>query len=781
MKTKFFYGMTALATLGLAGCTADELAPSAPGQVAEADMTRYISVDISAPSVGGTRAAEYAQDPSFSDGEEFESVVKDAFFVFYDKDNKVVGDIVNVPDLHFDKVDYGPDASDHSSAHKVVGVNILKGQNLPAKVMVYINPQTQEGILNPLNVIETLTRSDVKKTGGDATDPANPKGWLFSMSNSVYFDESDEDPDDPKKGKLCNIVDIPEDGLFKTAAEAQKELDIAQGKEYTDDEGKTQKPTDDQIEASLQKVTTVHVERYAAKVMFKWLADAEDENETPVYGGDGTDDKPVLNTYTYETKDGVTTVTEQIVKLTFVPDKWDVNAESNEMFVIKTFRSQNALGDYTMDNLTYKGAMGTDADPLLGKNTSTTNWLWNSQKNCRSYWGCSPSYYSTTYPEVASDYFEKGPDGKTGTYNPEMKLKYLTWDELQKNGQDVKTESTVDYVKETTVGNRGLHEATNKYASIPSIIVTGNYNLSCFDKDGNVVGTLPEKTTFYLYGTGADNGKGIYFEAATEGGAQTLKSAGKDNNGNEVGSSLLYRLAKRQNIVRMQVTVTKTVDGKEGNPETTIRDLTEEEMAKIFKIDRPSRDVLQIGAIVDEDGTKRTVKLAARKYTLQLTENLTFAETNEGGVKTEYALVYNDSEGDKPVVPATDVTATQNKVNNLLLRNVGYADKYTNGMAYYNIPIKHYGWYRVNNDNRKIEDGNEVKSDIDWSKTRVGDFGVVRNHLYNIQVSKVNGLATAISDEYTPIIPPQETDERHVAYRIYILNWAVLPTQSEEL
>lgn len=103
-------------------------------------------------------------------------------------------------------------------------------------------------------------------------------------------------------------------------------------------------------------------------------------------------------------------------------------------------------------------------------------------------------------------------------------------------------------------------------------------------------------------------------------------------------------------------------------------------------------------------------------------------------------------------------------------------------MAYYNIPIKHYGWYRKLNDNRKFDaEGNEVKGDIDWSKTRVGDFGVVRNHLYNIQVSKVNGLATAISDEYTPIIPPQETDEHFVAYRIYILNWAFVPTQTEEL
>lgn len=776
MKTKFFYGMTALATLGLAACTADELAPSAPGQVAEADMTRYISVNISAPSVGGTRAAEYAQDPTFNEGEGFESVVKDAFFVFYDKDNKVVGDIVNVTDLKF--TDFNSAGSDHSSAHKVVGVNILKGQNLPAKVMVYINPQTQEGILNPLNVVETITRSDVKKTGGDTEGPKNPKGWLFSMSNSVYFDENPEDAADPKKGKLCNIVEIPTDGLFKTEKEAEKELDKAQGKDFTDDEGTTRKPTEDEIKASLQKVTTVHVERYAAKVMFKWLANADNNgNENPVYGGDGTDGKPVLNTYTYETKDGITTVTEQIVKLTFVPDKWDVNAESNEMFVIKTFRSQNALGDYTMDNLTYAGAMGTDAaNPLLGNNSSATNWLWNSQANCRSYWGCSPSYYSTTYPEVASDYFENG------AYNPEMKLKYLTWKELQTNGQNVSTTLTTDYVKETTVGNLGLHEATNKYASIPSVIVTGNYNLSCYGDAGNVVSTLPDKTTFYLYGTGADNGKGIYFEAAKNGAEQTLASAAKDDKNNVVGSSLLYRLAKRQNIVRMKETVTKTDNGVEKS-ETKVRDLTEEEMAKIFTIARPSNDVLEIGAITNEDGTKQTVKLAARKFTLQLSSSLTFTTKEDGGVKTEYDLIYNDSYGDKDVVPAENAIATQNIVNNLLLRNVGYADKYTNGMAYYNIPIKHYGWYRKTNDNRVLDDadGKEVKGDIDWSKTRVGDFGVVRNHLYNIQVSAINGLATAISDETTPIIPPQETEEYFVAYRIYILNWAVVPTQNEEL
>ena len=766
MKTKFFYGMTALATLGLAACTADELAPSAPGQVAEADMTRYISVNISAPSVGGTRA----EDPTFSEGEDFESAVKDAYFVFYDENDKVVGDIVNVTDLEFTKTESSdPTASEHSNANKVIGVSILKGQNLPKKVLVYLNPQTQSGILNPLNVIETITRSDVKKTGGDVSTD-NPKGWLFSMSNAVYFDENSADADPAKKGKLCNIAEIPLKGLFNTEKEAQTELDKALGNKYTNENGEEVTPTPEVKEEAAKKVTTIYVERYAAKVQFKWLADGT-EAANPVYGGDADDDENIVKTYTYKDENGTTTVTSQTVKLTFEPFKWDVNAESNEMYVIKTFRSSDALGGFTANNLTYSDAMGTEADPLLGKNDATQNWVWNKQSLHRSFWGCSPSYYSTTYPEVSSDYFNEA----TEEVNKEMKLKYLTWNELKEDGHDVQITPNVDYVKETTVGNLGLHTANNKYASLPSIIVTGTYKLSY-----GATGTeqkIDDPTTFYLYGTGADSGKGVFFEAEVKNNSQTLESAVKDKDGNSVGSSLLYRLATRQNIVRMKETVTTTVDGKTTTT-TTVRNLTKDEMAKIFKIDRPTQDVLNVGAA--EVG--KDVKLAARKFTVQLTNTLTFIDktSDDGNSITKYELVYNDGTGDHLVVVAENPDVVLNKVNNMLLRNVGYADKYKNGMAYYNIPIKHYGWYRTGNENNK-KDENGRMVEIDWAKTRVGDFGVVRNHLYNIEISKVEGLATAISSETTPIVPPQETDKHYVAYRLYILNWAVVPTQNEEL
>lgn len=186
MKTKFFYGMTALATLGLAACTADELAPSAPGQVAEADMTRYISVQITSPSAGGTRAEGDVtppegyddNNPTFGEGIAAESKVDKVYFVFYDADNNVVGDIVNVDgsDLTF-KDDTNP--SNNSVASKVVGVNIQKGEKVPSGVLVYINPVTPEGMLNPLNVIETLKRTQV------VTGEKNPEQMVQRLTIDV--------------------------------------------------------------------------------------------------------------------------------------------------------------------------------------------------------------------------------------------------------------------------------------------------------------------------------------------------------------------------------------------------------------------------------------------------------------------------------------------------------------------------------------------------------------------------------------------------------------------
>ena len=63
----------------------------------------------------------------------------------------------------------------------------------------------------------------------------------------------------------------------------------------------------------------------------------------------------------------------------------------------------------------------------------------------------------------------------------------------------------------------------------------------------------------------------------------------------------------------------------------------------------------------------------------------------------------------------------------------------------------------------------------------VGDFGLVRNHVYSINVTTIKGLGTAIADPTDPTVPPAETTDYFVAYRLNILNWAIVPTQNVDL
>lgn len=735
MKTKFFYGMTALATLGLAACTSEDLAPS-KDQIAEADMTRYISVQISNPNLG-TRADN---EPSFSPGEGKENDVHKLYFVFYDKDNNVVGDIVNVDKFTFVDQPTNPAPSNNKIASAVVGVNIQRNEKLPAGVLVYVNPVTPDGMLNPVNVIETLKRTAVINGDGH-----------FPMSNSVYFDE---------KGNVYNLAKIPEDGLFETEAKAQDALDNPNDPVNPDD------ANDDRTKDKL--VTNIYVERYAAKVGLMWapkitVDDQTNPNNTPEYKG--------VSSYTYTVTGGTITETKTDVTLKFVPTNWDVNAEGKDMFIMKCFRQQDQLGTLTQTNYTFAEA---EKSTLLGPNNAESNWIWNQHPNHRSYWACSPAYYSTAYPEVASDYVisDEGDDIVT---NPNMLLNYLRWKDVKNTVKpvttgDVNTKEnwTYDYVRETTVGTLGLQKTPNHYASIPSIIVVGNYNIKFGEED------LNPKTTFYLYSSGDNSEKSIFFEAATgEGGKPLLTSAVTNKAGDAVGTSLLERMGRRQQTLWVKVATKEKPE--DTNPTIEYRSLTDEELGQVLKVAHPTKEVLDAGQADAADG--KNVKLAARRYTIQLTNNLALSSDDE---LVSYTLQYNDGTGykDIPVQTGDDLTQdmkkTLNTVNMMLARNVGYADKYKDGMAYFNIPIKHYGWYRTGNKN-------VGKDKLDWNDTRVGDFGIVRNHIYQIQVTKVDGLATGIASEYTPIIPAQETEEHFIAYRLHILNWAILPVQNAEL
>lgn len=82
---------------------------------------------------------------------------------------------------------------------------------------------------------------------------------------------------------------------------------------------------------------------------------------------------------------------------------------------------------------------------------------------------------------------------------------------------------------------------------------------------------------------------------------------------------------------------------------------------------------------------------------------------------------------------------------------------YKNGMTYYFTDIKHLG-----------------------KKGSVAEYGVVRNHVYDINITGIKGLGTPVFDPDVVIMPVQPTEEKaYVAAQINVLSWRVVSQDVE--
>lgn len=122
-----------------------------------------------------------------------------------------------------------------------------------------------------------------------------------------------------------------------------------------------------------------------------------------------------------------------------------------------------------------------------------------------------------------------------------------------------------------------------------------------------------------------------------------------------------------------------------------------------------------------------------------------------------------------------NTTAAINKANRLLYQNLGGAHAYIDGMAFFSAPIQHWGWYREDNVNKNVP-----MADWDWSKMKTGDFGIVRNHIYTINIETIAGLGTGIISTKDPLLPPTDKVSYAVKFRVNIQKWATLPVQTWE-
>lgn len=351
-------------------------------------------------------------------------------------------------------------------------------------------------------------------------------------------------------------------------------------------------------------------------------------------------------------------------------------------------------------------------------NTYLGGWnTWNDEANHRSYWSCSPAFFATEFPQVSDQIVEAAGEGKTGAGEAvgPYALKYYSYNNILNDNIGT---------KELTAANDGtlpkkyaLENTMGKpaFSSLnPKAAVPSVLLVGGYDITYN--GTeIPEGTSFYIFNNS------LYFKDQPEGveGARLMKD----------------HFISQQEILFVS-------DGNNGH--TLLTSENAGSALNRLTVEHPDKDV-------------RGQNLVPHRFvTLQLTEVPTGVYYRPNGA------------GEYVAVTAENL----NVVNTLLWQQSGVAYAYTEGKCYYSMPIRHLGMTE-----NKIDIPLEEDGDIDWKKLRVGDMGLVRNHVYRLSVDAIKGLATGIENLDYPIVPPMDQDEYYIKYRINILNWRVVPAQ----
>lgn len=93
--------------------------------------------------------------------------------------------------------------------------------------------------------------------------------------------------------------------------------------------------------------------------------------------------------------------------------------------------------------------------------------------------------------------------------------------------------------------------------------------------------------------------------------------------------------------------------------------------------------------------------------------------------------------------------------------NIEQAEGFKNGYMYYSIPIVH---------------------NADVTK-QPGNLGVVRNHVYSININKISGIGHSVWNPETVIVPNDKQNEgkNYIGATINVLSWNIVPAQDAEL
>lgn len=102
------------------------------------------------------------------------------------------------------------------------------------------------------------------------------------------------------------------------------------------------------------------------------------------------------------------------------------------------------------------------------------------------------------------------------------------------------------------------------------------------------------------------------------------------------------------------------------------------------------------------------------------------------------------------------------------------AKHFAKGAMYYAIPVQHYYGKSFPNDDDK------AVINKDSGEYYEGQFGVVRNHWYRLNIKNIGSIGIPVDNPDQPIIPDPE-DEYYIALEIVVLPWHVIDNGSVDL
>ena len=351
------------------------------------------------------------------------------------------------------------------------------------------------------------------------------------------------------------------------------------------------------------------------------------------------------------------------------------------------------------------------AEETRNDGTKVNEWDYSSSDLYRSWWAQSPNYSGGTYPISYASGNYADGGFDAGLLKEDYSLDYITY-----KGLNIKSEN-VGYCAENTNTRTKLIETTgNFHAKATEVLLKA----VVVDEKNNPVDLYRYDNTLY-------SAKG-YLER-------------------------LFNKAEDINVYKLEGTEYKAISSED------VFDFTAEgaDFDKMLVNKGDGKVIVKPFDTLVSEVENWYIKGNDGKFTkiTATADNSETTDTDESKTVAEQVL-------EKVNKAFTDIFKKEAEVDNTAY---AHAYHYNDGKMYYNVPIEHYRTNKAS----KVYDANGAVDVVE------GEYGIVRNHYYQLNINTISKLGAAVHDDTEEIVPDADENVTYcVGATINILSWKVV-------